>query len=285
MQLQVHQCSLHAEGPPGDVPAQVMAAVKRGAFAIGFTELSKQVDIAAVYRLCAEHGYMLYKGTNDTAIAWDIHAALIGKGEVPTGASRSLVWVTLDYHGEQITVVEQHWVTGTYDKSHPGETRAKQSQAMIDAVTTHAEGHDLAFWMGDTNANFANAKDTIRVALDKAGLVSAYEERNKYLPTLGKNTCDVVGHFAPDTRVHCGQQHKPTDPCSRCGHALGPIGSWLHYDHTDSSDGYLGFSHGSRPCPVCGRRCNIRAGAQKANRNSRRPIKRAIIRSAESLRW
>jgi hypothetical protein len=203
MQLQVHQCSLHAEGPPGEVPAQVMAAVKRGAFAIGFTELSKQVDIAAVYRLCAEHGYMLYKGTNDTAIAWDIHAALIGKGEVPTGGSRSLVWVTLDYHGEQITVVEQHWVTGTYDKSHPGETRAKQSQAMIDAVTTHAEGHDLAFWMGDTNANFANAKDTIRVALDKAGLVSAYEERNKYLPTLGKNTCDVVGHFAPDTRVHC----------------------------------------------------------------------------------
>jgi hypothetical protein len=103
--------------------------------------------------------------------------------------------------------------------------------------------------------------------------------------STASTTARGYGRDHQRARKQAAQQHKPTDPCSRCGHALGPIGSWLHYDHTDSSDGYLGFSHGSRPCPVCGRRCNIRAGAQKANRNSRRPIKRAIIRSAESLRW
>jgi endonuclease/exonuclease/phosphatase family metal-dependent hydrolase len=216
MKLQVHQCSLHAEGDPAEVPAQVKAALGRGALAVGFTELSHGADIDAVYRLCGEHDYVLYKGANDTAIAWDSHAALVGKGETATGASRSLVWVTLDYQGERVTFVEQHWVTGGYDRT--GATRAKQSKAMIQAVTSKAGGRDVVFWMGDTNANFANYRDVIRSTLGKAGLVSAFEARNDYLPTLGKHTCDVVGHYTADTRVHCtdvktysklGSDHSP----------------------------------------------------------------------------
>jgi hypothetical protein len=99
--------------------------------------------------------------------------------------------------------------------------------------------------------------------------------------STASTTARGYGRDHQRARKQAAQQHKPTDPCARCGHALGPMGTWLHYDHTDSRDDYLGFSHGSRPCPVCGRRCNIRAGAQKANRNSRR----RVIRSAESLRW
>lgn len=60
--------------------------------------------------------------------------------------------------------------------------------------------------------------------------------------------------------------HSPDDPCARCGHALGPMGPHLHYDHNADRTGYLGFSHGSEPCPDCGKRCNVRAGAIEGNR-------------------
>ena len=39
----------------------------------------------------------------------------------------------------------------------------------------------------------------------------------------------------------------------------------LHYDHNDDATGYLGFAHGNEPCPQCGHRCNLRAGAIKGN--------------------
>lgn len=70
-------------------------------------------------------------------------------------------------------------------------------------------------------------------------------------------------------RKAAAEHHDASDPCARCGHALGPMGPWLHYDHDQARTGYLGFSHGSRPCPVCGKRCNIRAGAIEGNRRSR----------------
>jgi len=56
--------------------------------------------------------------------------------------------------------------------------------------------------------------------------------------------------------------HNPANPCARCGHALGPMGPWLHYDHNDARNGYLGFSHGGR-CPVCRKYCNLSAGARR----------------------
>jgi hypothetical protein len=54
-------------------------------------------------------------------------------------------------------------------------------------------------------------------------------------------------------------RHQPTDPCTRCGRPLGPMGPWLHYDHTERRDGYLGFAHAS---------CNRKAGARKGQRMS-----------------
>lgn len=67
-------------------------------------------------------------------------------------------------------------------------------------------------------------------------------------------------------RAAAALRHQPSDLCARCGHALGPMGPWLHFDHTDERDGYLGFSHGGRDCPVCRARCNLKAGAQKGRR-------------------
>jgi hypothetical protein len=86
------------------------------------------------------------------------------------------------------------------------------------------------------------------------------------------NTERDYGTKHQKARKAAARQHNPTDPCARCGHALGPMGPWLHYDHNDTRSGYLGFSHGTQPCPVCGKRCNIRAGASKGARiaNQRR---------------
>src|SRR5215203_4098509 len=59
-------------------------------------------------------------------------------------------------------------------------------------------------------------------------------------------------------------------PCIRCGHTMLPTEK-LHLDHIADRSGYLGFSHGS-PCHVCGKRCNLPAGAAKGARitNARR---------------
>jgi hypothetical protein len=55
-------------------------------------------------------------------------------------------------------------------------------------------------------------------------------------------------------RKAAAARHDPSDPCTRCGQPLGPMGSWLHYDHTDDGTAYLGFAHAT---------CNKRAGAQR----------------------
>lgn len=81
-------------------------------------------------------------------------------------------------------------------------------------------------------------------------------------------------------RERAKRVHSPADPCARCGHPLGPMGSHLHYDHNGSRTGYLGFSHGSKPCPTCGKRCNLVAAAREGNRRSTpRPFR------AQSREW
>jgi len=65
--------------------------------------------------------------------------------------------------------------------------------------------------------------------------------------------------------------------CARCHHPMwkhekakpdrrGIVKSALHYDHNDTNTGYLGFSHGTVPCPTCGQRCNVKAGQRKGGR-------------------
>ena len=66
-------------------------------------------------------------------------------------------------------------------------------------------------------------------------------------------------------RNRLAKQHHPTDPCARCGHELGPMSRSLHLDHADDGMQYLGFSHGSEPCGVCGVRCNLTAGSAKGS--------------------
>lgn len=64
---------------------------------------------------------------------------------------------------------------------------------------------------------------------------------NRYGPAHTKARADAARH------------HHPDDPCTRCGHPLGPMGPGLHYDHTDDGQAYAGFAHAT---------CNVRAGAR-----------------------
>lgn len=84
-------------------------------------------------------------------------------------------------------------------------------------------------------------------------------------------------------RATAARKHRPTDPCARCGHPLGPMGSWLHYDHNDQRTGYLGFSHGNQPCPICGKRCNKVAGAIKGMQRWQQA--KTKINKVTTLRW
>lgn len=76
----------------------------------------------------------------------------------------------------------------------------------------------------------------------------------------GSTTDRGYGNDHIKARRAAVKRHQPTDPCARCHQPLGPMGPWLHYDHTDARDGYLGFSHA-----VCNRRAGARKGAQVAN--------------------
>lgn len=60
----------------------------------------------------------------------------------------------------------------------------------------------------------------------------------------------------------------PGDPCCLCGHAMWPAGDGstrhLHADHVPgTTDQYRGLAHGTRPCPTCGKKCNVHDGARR----------------------
>jgi hypothetical protein len=69
-------------------------------------------------------------------------------------------------------------------------------------------------------------------------------------------------------RAAAAKVHEPTDPCVRCGHALGPMGKWLHYDHDDrdpTRTTYLGFAHA---------KCNVVDGARRGRARQEMPTLR-----------
>ena len=74
-------------------------------------------------------------------------------------------------------------------------------------------------------------------------------------PRTGSTNTTARGYGSAHikARAMAAAKHQPTDPCVRCGKALGPMGPWLHYDHNAARTAYLGFAHAS---------CNRRAGAR-----------------------
>lgn len=77
--------------------------------------------------------------------------------------------------------------------------------------------------------------------------------------TIAKGSSAARGYGIEHVRARkaAAARHQAMDPCVRCGRPLGPMGSWLHYDHNDDRTGYLGFAHA---------RCNRREGARQGRR-------------------
>jgi len=84
-------------------------------------------------------------------------------------------------------------------------------------------------------------------------------------------TARGYGHEHMKARRAAAARHTPTDPCTRCGQPLGPMGPWLHYDHTPDRTSYLGFAHAA-----CNRQAGAVAGnrAQRARKATVRPVRR-----------
>lgn len=57
--------------------------------------------------------------------------------------------------------------------------------------------------------------------------------------------------------------HQDGDPCCLCGHPMTGPTRYLHADHVPGTDRYRGLAHGTRPCPTCGRKCNVQDGAKR----------------------
>lgn len=89
------------------------------------------------------------------------------------------------------------------------------------------------------------------------GAVSGWRSRRPTGLTQAARGYDTAHRKARDAAA---AKHHPSDACCRCGLPLGPMGPWLHYDHSDDRSRYLGFSHGS---------CNIRQGARVGNARGR----------------
>jgi len=91
---------------------------------------------------------------------------------------------------------------------------------------------------------------------------------------------------APVPRVYRSLQHKqaraamlaayePGDPCCLCGHPMWPPTSALHADHNPHDPtSYRGLAHGTRPCEVCGKRCNVLDGAKRGRARQGRTERR-----------
>ena len=81
-------------------------------------------------------------------------------------------------------------------------------------------------------------------------------------------------------------KHDPAHLCARCHHTLGPMHSGLHLDHHDTDKSrYIGFSHGT-PCPTCGIKCNVVAGAALGRAVQKAARQGAVPRAAKvTRRW
>lgn len=68
------------------------------------------------------------------------------------------------------------------------------------------------------------------------------------------------------------------DPCCLCGHPMHGPTRYLHADHLPGTTKYRGLAHGTRRCPTCGKRCNVRDGAKRARAKQDTPTRSTRLR-------
>lgn len=213
--LRLESCPLHTEKPvwAAKAPAQVLAALKRGADVIAFTEVHSHLA-HTLARLCAQNGYGFFHSQGDVAVAWKMTLGATAVNVHVADCPTEFVKVEFTFHGSDVTVVAFHLFT-----AHPSHMaiRAAQTRALIAEVQAAAAGRRLAFFMADDNPirPQSDPASEPRRTLNAAGLVLVNEELNDWPAGLGVTT---IGRAKEDTRVSAksatlhpslGSDHQP----------------------------------------------------------------------------
>lgn len=196
--LRLESVPLHTEtaASAAQAPAQVRAALKRGAHVLAFTEVGRALS-AELAPIAAAHGYDWVHGSSDTALAVKSRLHATHK-EVEVIRSRTLLSVTFEFNGHQTTVYAMHW--GTNGHSDSVQVREAQNKALIDALDSDSAGGGISFFMGDSNPTrvLRDPAGSPRAALNAAGIVLIYQEARSWPPHIGVN---MIGRPEKDGRV------------------------------------------------------------------------------------
>jgi endonuclease/exonuclease/phosphatase family metal-dependent hydrolase len=196
--LVLESVPLHTERPEwaAHAPAQVEAALKRGAHVIGLTE-SRGPTLAEVKRRVAAHGYKWISAPLDA----HRNVTLLVKGGLKVLDSGAIavfnnyrVWVTFEFHGSKVTVFQMHWEST--DKGHEVQTAS-----LVAAMNLASKGSRLSFYMGDSNPHprpQSRPDSQPNGRLRAAKMPVIYEELGHYPPNIGVN---VIGRNLADKRV------------------------------------------------------------------------------------
>lgn len=172
-------------------PAQVEAALKRGAHVIALTEVHVRTA-PQLARLASEYGYHWLHGQDDTALM--VSAKV---GNVTNLSTRHYTAARFTFHGHNVTVFALHWETAIV--AHKAHREALTAE-VLPAMQQASAGRDIVFYMGDGNPNkpLTDPSGYPRSALDAAGFPLVYEDLNDWPAHIGVN---LIGHAANDTRV------------------------------------------------------------------------------------
>jgi hypothetical protein len=219
--LHLQQASLTWRDSDREARTDIRAALARNAHLIGWTEVYADVDILT--EECRRAGYHrpvwgpTKSGKTETAIAVREDLQLLDHGSIlvnpadsgtpPHGghSARYATWVQAECEDEEVFLAEAHWVT----RRGEGRTakRRRMSRTLADLATEHGQGRSLAFIAGDTNDPDQPNNDGSAVyePLERAGLVTCWDEAGRYPPThIGKGsdpTIDIIASLEADARV------------------------------------------------------------------------------------
>lgn len=196
--LRLESCPLHTERPEwaAKAPAQVAAALKRGADVIALTEVHTTLA-HELARLCAQNGYGFFHGQGDVAVAYKMTLGAKASNVAVPGCPTPFVKVEFTFHGSDVTVIALHLFT--VRSSHMA-IRAAQTHALISEMQAASAGRRLAFFMADDNPTKVQSNPTSepRATLNAAGLWLVNEELSDWPAGLGVTT---IGRAKADTRV------------------------------------------------------------------------------------
>ena len=217
--LKLEECPLHTEKPQWEAhaPAQIKAALKRGADVIGFTELgpAHKTTIRAAETLCKQFGYVFHSGTSDAALAYKKLLPNAKAGTAHVAGRRGRNHVSFTFFGRTVTVFTDHWETMAHDKD--GAVRKVQTHSMISDMDAASAGPNLSFCMADCNPSLPLRVPTGQPQRDlkAGGIISVWDELNHFPKGVGVT---LIARNLRDTAVRAesvvlhadlGSDHQP----------------------------------------------------------------------------